>query len=373
MASAAEPVGFTRAGPSGPTTTVASPLSSTVTPSCCASRRADPTRSPVSSAPGKRANSRSCGVSSVGSVRPSSHSGCAAHRVSASASTRTGTSWARTASTVAAASSSVPRPGPTTHACTRPASPTCDPRCSVTTASGQRARTCSAAWGAPAKRTMPAPATTAAPTLSTAAPVYCWEPAATPTTPRVYLSDLPSLPGSRRPTSAASSSSTGAGSSHSASPMSTRCTRPAQPRPAPTTSPGLSVPKVTVSAARTAAPSTAPVSASTPLGRSTATTSRSCSCPTSSAESARSGPRPPIPTRPSSTRAPGRARSEGTCSDEAAPTRPPADSSAARASGRGVPVSTAVTPAPRAANRAPAHSASAPLSPDPASTITVEP
>ena len=56
--------------------------------------------------------------------------------------------------------------------------------------------------------------------------------------------------------------------------MSTSSTTPACSAPGSTSSPGLSVPKVTVTSARTATPSTSPVDASTPLGTSTATTQR---------------------------------------------------------------------------------------------------
>jgi hypothetical protein len=54
--------------------------------------------------------------------------------------------------------------------------------------------------------------------------------------------------------------------------MSTSSTVPACPAPGSISSPGLIAPNVTVTSARTAGPSTAPVSASMPLGKSTATT-----------------------------------------------------------------------------------------------------
>ena len=54
--------------------------------------------------------------------------------------------------------------------------------------------------------------------------------------------------------------------------MSATTTRPACPRPGSTRSPGMSPWKVTVRAARTASPGTRPVSASTPVGTSSATT-----------------------------------------------------------------------------------------------------
>src|SRR3954465_9510717 len=54
--------------------------------------------------------------------------------------------------------------------------------------------------------------------------------------------------------------------------MSTSRTDPAYSRAGSISSPGLCVPKVTVRSARTAAPLTWPVSASTPPGRATAAT-----------------------------------------------------------------------------------------------------
>src|SRR6201999_3574319 len=65
--------------------------------------------------------------------------------------------------------------------------------------------------------------------------------------------------------------------------------------------PGFQVPNVTVTSARTAVPSTTPVSASTPLGRSTATTvaaDRPAS-PASVAYGSRRPPFPPMPSMPS--------------------------------------------------------------------------
>ena len=152
-----------------------------------------------------------------------------AHTVRASASTSTGTSLASTAATTRSASSSVPSPGPTTQACTRPASSN-----GVTTASGQRSRTCSAGWSAPAKRTIPAPARSAAPTASTAAPVYCGEPAATPTTPRAYLSLTPPRPRGRARADVGVVEHARAARAARGRPTSTSSTRPACCRPAPT-------------------------------------------------------------------------------------------------------------------------------------------
>ena len=108
-------------------------------------------------------------------------------------------------------------------------------------------------------------------------------------------------------------------------PMSTRRIEPACSAPRPTTRPGFSTPNVTVTSARTAAPVTAPVSASTPEGRSTATVGKSATAAASSAASGRRPPRPPIP--------------EDAVHDQVAlgrwrrPTRPPARRRAARPSG----------------------------------------
>src|SRR6476660_2397464 len=111
-------------------------------------------------------------------------------------------------------------------------------------------------------------------TDSTAAPGYVAEPVAPPTTPRVYLS--PPGPGcGHQPATSVASGTRSAGPvrSHGSSPMSTRSTSPAQGAARPTTSPGLRAPKVTVTSAATASPSTAPVSTSMPDGTSTAITS----------------------------------------------------------------------------------------------------
>src|SRR4051812_12974221 len=97
------------------------------------------------------------------------------------------------------------------------------------------------------------------------------DPAATPTTPRVYLSLTAAAVGNSSPTSTGSSSTAAGFERYGPSPMSTSSTVPAQSLPAPTYKPALPVPNVTVSPARTAGPVTAPVSASTPLGTSTAT------------------------------------------------------------------------------------------------------
>src|SRR3954462_3359871 len=144
------PVPLTKVVPSGPATTVASPLSRTTharpPPSRRVARiRSGPTPSPPAPPPPaapKRANSRSCGVSTVGAPRCRTSAGSRASIVRASASTIAGRSVASTSASTLRASSSVPIPGPTTQLCTRPAS---RGRPSVTIASGQAARTPSAA------------------------------------------------------------------------------------------------------------------------------------------------------------------------------------------------------------------------------------
>ena len=102
-------------------------------------------------------------------------------------------------------------------------------------------------------------------------------------------------------------------------PTSTTTTAPACSAPAPSSSPGLSMSKVTVRSARTAPPSpTAPVSASTPLGRSTATHGRARPGmrPRGPLRARAARRRPPTPTMPSRRR-----RSAGRRSGRARPQR----------------------------------------------------
>ncbi len=106
--------------------------------------------------------------------------------------------------------------------------------------------------------------------------------------------------------------------------MSTTCTGPQ--RWAARTWTGLRAPNVTVAVAVTNAPSTAPVSVSTPLGRSTArigTPARSTAA-TSGGAGSRSPPRPEIPTMPSSTRSAAvSAASPAASGPTTCPARPP--------------------------------------------------
>src|ERR1700760_2226406 len=88
--------------------------------------------------------------------------------------------------------------------------------------------------------------------------------------------------------------------------------------------PGFQVPNVTVTSAWTAVPSTTPVSASTPLGRSTATTvaDDSLARPASVAYGSRSPPLPPMPSIPSRKRS-GPAVGAGAPPASGPPPRPP--------------------------------------------------
>src|SRR5690606_37054895 len=148
---------------------------------------------------------------------------------------------------------------------------------------------------------MPAPAFSAPPTASTAAPVYRSLPATIPTTPLRYLSVPVPGRGSMSRTDARSSAPTSGSGRYGPSPMSTSSTRPAYEAPGSTSSPVFHAPIVTVTPARTALPSTRPVDASTPLGTSTATTGAPArpSISASPAYGSRNAPETPIPTSPS--------------------------------------------------------------------------
>ena len=101
--------------------------------------------------------------------------------------------------------------------------------------------------------------------------------------------------------SACGALASGVGSRYGPRPMSTSSTTPAWPLPGSISSPGLNVPNVTVTSARTAGPSTSPVSASMPLGRSTArvvAAELAASC-ASVANGSRRPPLPPMPSSPS--------------------------------------------------------------------------
>ena len=331
----------------------------------------------AASVPSSRDSSPACGVIRVG-ARRGSRSWCWLRMVRPSASTSAGRSVASTAASRATASGPVPMPGPATQAWTRPTDPgrsqSPSSGCTVSTASGQVCRTTAAGTLAVTTRTMPAPPRTAPPVASTAAPANRSLPASTPTTPRRYLSDSGPGRGSRAAMSSRCGAAT-AGSPSGRRPMSTSSTVPACPAPGSMSRPGLSAPNVTVTSARTAGPSTAPVSASMPLGRSTATTvaslsSRACSAAAARpANGSRRPPRPPMPSRPSMIRS-----ARAMASARSPVTRPPAARrSAVPPSWAFGPAVIAVTAAPRRASRAPAYRASPPLSPLPASTTTRAP
>ena len=343
--------------------TVVEPLSRTVAPRlaaaflACSRRRLSTS---AGSAPSSRPSSPACGVSRVGASRARS-SLRAASRVSPSASTSTGTSLASTAASRSAASSSVPMPGPTTQAWTRPAARTSSPAgmsCPVTviTDSGQSSRTTATAGAADTSRTIPAPPRMAPPTASAAAPVNRSLPATIPTTPRRYLSESSGGRGSRAPTSLACIAIASGASRYGPRPMSISSTTPACRAPGSISRPGFRVPNVTVTPASIAAPSTTPVSASTPLGRSTATTTAGerAASPAREACGSRRPPRPPMPSSPSRIRS-AAPRAAGTAGSSGPACRPPAARSAARpASCTRDPAVTASTVAPRPASRAPA-------------------
>ena len=135
VASQAGPSAWLRTGPSGPTTIVVDPLSSTVAPVSSARRLAAETGSAETSLlvtscevrrVRRRAHSPACGVSTV--VRParrratlsSTRSRAPASSTTGSGASSTSTTacrWARPASVPSSGST----PGPATHACTCPA------------------------------------------------------------------------------------------------------------------------------------------------------------------------------------------------------------------------------------------------------------
>ena len=291
--------------------TVVEPFSKTVTPSSPAARRACSSRrasTAAASVPSSRASSPACGVISVGADR-GSRPLTWLRIVSPSASTSTGRSVPSTAASRATASWPVPMPGPATQAWTRPTEPSRSQSpssgCTVTTVSGQACRTSTAATFAVTTRTMPAPPRTAPPVASSTAPVKRSLPASRPSTPRRYLSDSARGRGSSSEMSSrCGAAAHGPSVRYGPRPMSMSSTAPACPAPGSISSPGLIAPKVTVTSAWTAGPSTAPVSASMPLGRSTATTvAPAClaraACRARPANGSRSPPRPPMPSRPS--------------------------------------------------------------------------
>ena len=300
--------------------TVVAPLSRTVAPVSSLARRAwrsgsastaarvDPRRRPR--AVSSRASSPACGVSRVGAVRAAP-----ASRPRPPASTTHGRSLGQRGSIAArwacrrGRRTSVSTPGPSTQACTRPgAGHDLGPAGPDQVGRGGRADVAHhpaagldgrAGAAAPRRRcTSSRRRRRRAPRASTCRP-------AGPGT------------GQSAATSARSSCST-AGSSPrrcGPSPMSTTRTLAGRPVGGRQEQAGLATPKVTVTSAQTCSPGVAPVSGSTPLGRSTATTRASSgTAPTSRAASSRSPGRPPMPSMPSTTTsARGRARPGSPC------------------------------------------------------------
>src|SRR5436190_6792618 len=135
------------------------------------------------------------------------------------------------------------------------------------------------------------------------APASPREPPATSTWPEVNLCQ-PGARLGRRPRAAAVSSPIGAATgAPRGMPMSATCTSPACCLPGAIHRPGLAAWKVTVAAARTAAPATTPVEACTPLGTSTLMTGV-CAwliASIAAATSPRGSPSKPVPSRASTT------------------------------------------------------------------------
>ncbi len=226
---------------------------------------------------------------------------------------------------------------------------------------------------------MPSPVARAAPVASTAAPGYLADPAAMPSTPRVYLWSVARGRRYSAAASAGSSRNTAGAGSVASSPISTTLIRPAASAPARVSSPVFKAPKVTVRSARSTGSFTAPVSASMPLGRSQATTTPEATAEmslTKVAAGSRRAPVPPIPRIPSIIRS-APAQDDTRWSVDAgvsSSTRPPARSNAASACGWvDSEVRTAVVSTPLPASRAAAKSASPALLPLPARTTAVRP
>jgi hypothetical protein len=145
--------------------------------------------------------------------------------------------------------------------------------------------------------TSPAPARYAASPIRLTAPVINLEPPITTTTPASRLCVSGGRAGSMAATSSPSVSHTSARRRSAGNPMSTTSTRPAFSAPGRSTIPSLAAPKVTVTSALTATPSTAPVSPFTPEGISTATTGppQSFSPAMARSPSPSAEPRKPVP------------------------------------------------------------------------------
>ena len=300
--------------PSGGATTVVDPLSSTHAPSSAAARRACSSRRAsmsAGSAPSSRPSSPACGVSSVGAARGSS-SRCLASSVSPSASMSTGQAGREHAGEPPRRRVVGPhaRAGdPRLH----PAHVVGEPRMPGVQRSNGRVPQlgddhlgvdCRTAAAAPAKvtsRTMPAPPATAPPVdeqrrARVAVAARQQAEHAAPVLVRLRARAREERPRCPRP---AGRSPPAAGSRYGPRPMSTSSTTPAWPLPGSISSPGLTAPNVTVTSARTAGPSTSPVSASMPDGRSTATVGSRRELAASCASVAYGSRRPPLPPMPS--------------------------------------------------------------------------
>ena len=157
--------------------------------------------------------------------------------------------------------------------------------------------------------------------------------------------------------------------------MSTTVTDPARDRAGGTTRARLSTPKHTVTSACMASPATWPVSESTPLGTSTATTGTpdASTARTAPAAGSRTAPAPPMPRIPSRTRS-AAAMTAATCGSSQARIRVPAARAAPAPSTcmrSGSPIATVAIP--RRARWARAHRASPPLFPEPTRAATRAP
>ena len=109
------PTRSTAASPSGNAQTVSGPLRTTVQP--CRTAKSDAASAlPVLSGPARRANSPSCGVSTMGArARSSTAASCATAKSASASSTSGGPDCITTACPSAVSVSFRPRPGPSTH------------------------------------------------------------------------------------------------------------------------------------------------------------------------------------------------------------------------------------------------------------------
>jgi hypothetical protein len=192
--------------------------------------------------------------------------------------------------------SSVVIPGPTASepACPSTSSRRAEPPAAVpTSVSGSptntASRTAACVTGrmpsGTATATRPAPARYAAVPASATAPVISLEPPITTAYPAERLCVSGSRDGTIAATSSASSSTRSLRIRSVGNPICSTSTTPACLAPGSRISPGFGAPNVTVRSARTAGPSTAPVSPFTPEGMSTATsgTGDAASAPIASA------------------------------------------------------------------------------------------